>query len=120
MDATTIGIDLAKEVFEVAMANDRWRVIKRERLGALLGAHRAAARASGDVVAESVCAALCPTAKDRSDRRGGHARGGAEWRHSAGGREDGDAAGRAGAASDARPMDDDANGTAQRHARPAA
>src|SRR5262249_22496006 len=32
MDATTIGIDLAKEVFEVAMANDRWRVIKRERL----------------------------------------------------------------------------------------
>ena len=32
MDATTIGIDLAKDVFEVAMANDRWRVIKRERL----------------------------------------------------------------------------------------
>src|SRR5262249_18779690 len=37
-------------------------------LGALLGAHCAAARASGDVVAESVCAAVCPTAKtDRTD-----------------------------------------------------
>jgi transposase len=32
MDATTIGVDLAKDVFEVAMANDVWRVIKRERL----------------------------------------------------------------------------------------
>src|SRR6187397_2925549 len=32
MDATTIGVDLAKDVFEVAMADDRWHVIKRERL----------------------------------------------------------------------------------------
>src|SRR5262249_31121284 len=32
MDATTIGVDLAKDVFEVAMANERWHVIKRERL----------------------------------------------------------------------------------------
>ena len=32
MDATTIAVDLAKDVFEVAMANDRWRVTKRQRL----------------------------------------------------------------------------------------
>jgi transposase len=32
MHATTIGIDLAKDAFEIAIANDRWQVVKRERL----------------------------------------------------------------------------------------
>lgn len=32
MDATTIGVDLAKSVFEVAVANAPWRVVARHRL----------------------------------------------------------------------------------------
>jgi transposase len=32
MDATTIGVDLAKSVFEIALANTAWRVIGRRRL----------------------------------------------------------------------------------------
>ena len=32
MDATTIAVDLAKNVFEIAIANDHWRVVKRHRL----------------------------------------------------------------------------------------
>ena len=32
MDAATIGVDLAKSVFEVALANAHWRVIARKRL----------------------------------------------------------------------------------------
>lgn len=32
MDATTIGVDLAKSVFELALANGVWRVIGRKRL----------------------------------------------------------------------------------------
>ncbi len=32
MDATTIGVDLAKTVFELALANAAWRVIGRRRL----------------------------------------------------------------------------------------
>jgi len=31
MDATTIGVDLAKSVFEVAVANSQWRVVARHR-----------------------------------------------------------------------------------------
>ena len=31
MDATTIAVDLAKNVFEVAVANDHWRVVARHR-----------------------------------------------------------------------------------------
>jgi transposase len=32
MDATTIGVDLAKTVFELALANAAWRVVGRKRL----------------------------------------------------------------------------------------
>jgi transposase len=32
MDATTIGVDLAKTVFELALANSAWRVVGRKRL----------------------------------------------------------------------------------------
>ena len=32
MDATTIGVDLAKTVFELALANAAWHVIGRRRL----------------------------------------------------------------------------------------
>jgi transposase len=32
MDATTVAVDLAKNVFELAIANARWRVIGRQRL----------------------------------------------------------------------------------------
>lgn len=33
MDATTVAVDLAKMVFEVAVADGHWRIIKRQRLG---------------------------------------------------------------------------------------
>lgn len=33
MDATTVAVDLAKTVFEVAMADTQWRIIGRQRLG---------------------------------------------------------------------------------------
>ena len=32
MDATTIGVDLAKTVFELALANPAWRIVGRKRL----------------------------------------------------------------------------------------
>src|SRR4051812_18877085 len=32
MDATTVAVDLAKTVFELAIANDHWRIISRQRL----------------------------------------------------------------------------------------
>ena len=32
MDATTVAVDLAKSVFELAIANARWRVWSRQRL----------------------------------------------------------------------------------------
>ena len=31
MDATTTGVDLAKSVFEVAVANSNWRIVARHR-----------------------------------------------------------------------------------------
>ena len=31
MDATTIGVDLAKSVFEVAVADRHWRIVARHR-----------------------------------------------------------------------------------------
>ena len=32
MNPTTVAIDLAKNVFELAMADEHWRVVGRERL----------------------------------------------------------------------------------------
>jgi transposase len=32
MDATTVAVDLVKTVFELAIANDHWRIISRQRL----------------------------------------------------------------------------------------
>ena len=32
MDATTVAVDLAKNVFEVVAANEQWKVIERARL----------------------------------------------------------------------------------------
>lgn len=32
MDATTIGVDVSKTVFEIAMANRQWRIVQRRRL----------------------------------------------------------------------------------------
>jgi transposase len=32
MDATTVGVDLAKTVFELAIANAQWRIVSRQRL----------------------------------------------------------------------------------------
>src|SRR4030095_15636131 len=32
MDATTVAVDLAKSVFELAIANAQWRVVERRRL----------------------------------------------------------------------------------------
>ena len=32
MDATTVAVDLAKTVFELAMADAQWRILRRQRL----------------------------------------------------------------------------------------
>src|ERR1043166_4506790 len=32
MDATTVAVDLAKTTFEIAIADQRWHVVKRQRL----------------------------------------------------------------------------------------
>lgn len=32
MDATTVAVDLAKSVFQVAVADDAWKVVERHRL----------------------------------------------------------------------------------------
>jgi len=52
MDATTVAVDLAKSVFELALANAQWRITARHRLTrtrlALLGTGCAAAWPPGD------------------------------------------------------------------------
>ena len=84
MDATTVAVDLAKTVFELAIANAQWRVVSRQRLNRaqfaryltqtspthlvmeacsmahFLGAPRAAARPPSHARAAGVCAAICP------------------------------------------------------------
>ena len=32
MDATTVAVDLAKTVFELALANAQWRLVGRQRI----------------------------------------------------------------------------------------
>jgi hypothetical protein len=32
MNATTVAVDLAKNVFELAVADDEWRIVERHRL----------------------------------------------------------------------------------------
>jgi len=84
MDATTIGVDLSKTVFELAVANTAWRVIGRKRFtrlqfrtvlgdspggarrdggvrhGPSLGSGRARPRPSRDLVAAPVRTPLRP------------------------------------------------------------
>jgi hypothetical protein len=88
MDATTVAVDLAKTVFELAIANGQWRIVSRTRLnrapftrflaeipsthvvteacGALLGTRCAAARPPRDAGAAGLRAAVCPTEQDGS------------------------------------------------------
>jgi transposase len=53
MDATTIGVDLAKSVFEVALANAAWRIVGRKRLTRSQFERFLAAHPSAHVVMEA-------------------------------------------------------------------
>jgi hypothetical protein len=59
MDATTVGVDLAKTVFELALANAQWRLTGRQRLNRAglaspkTVAPNGSARWTGSVVAAS-------------------------------------------------------------------
>lgn len=53
MDATTMAVDLAKTVFELAIANQRGRVIRRQRLNRTQFAHVLAETAPTHVVMEA-------------------------------------------------------------------
>jgi transposase len=63
MDATTIGVDLAKRVFELALANAHWRVMARKRLTRTQFERFLAAHPSAHVVMEA-----CGTAHDWARR----------------------------------------------------
>ena len=69
MDATTIGVDLAKSVFEIALANTAWRIIGRRRLTRPQFERFLAAQAPAHVVMEA-----CGTSHHwaRVARRCGH------------------------------------------------
>ena len=57
MNATTVGVDLAKNVFEIALADERGHIVDRQRLIdeiAVEEALRLAAKNPGDVVAVSI------------------------------------------------------------------
>ena len=53
MDATTVAVDLAKNIFELAVADEHWRVVERHRLSRHQFEHWFANRAVGRVVMEA-------------------------------------------------------------------
>ena len=53
MDGTTVAVDLAKTVFELAIADDRWRITGRRRLTRRKFAHFLATAAPSHVVMEA-------------------------------------------------------------------
>lgn len=69
MDATTIAVDLAKNVFEIAVANDHWRVVRRHRLSRVQFA-----RVLGDEPVAHVVMEACGSAHywARTAPRSGH------------------------------------------------
>ena len=125
MDAMTVAVDLAKDVFEVAVANRAGRIFERKRLtrrqfehfidaaarrddggdggvrhGALLGPTMPGARAVAcGCCRRSMCARTCVATKPIARDTEGVARGGSLWRNTSGRGEDGRAANAASAAS---------------------
>jgi hypothetical protein len=94
MDATTMAVDLAKDVFEMALANRAGRITERKRLtrrqferfvdtlaadtelmmegcgtAHCWGRRAASPRRGGEVAAGPVRLAVCVTQQDRSHRR---------------------------------------------------
>jgi transposase len=69
MDATTIAVDLAKTVFEVAIADREWHIVARHRFNRRQFAHFLATVSPTDVVMEA-----CGTAHHwgRCAQRCGH------------------------------------------------
>ena len=89
MDATTVAVDVAKTVFELAIANGQWRLVARQRLNRAQftrflaetpathvvmeacgmahywGRHGAAARPPRDAGAARLRAAVRPSQQDR-------------------------------------------------------
>ena len=145
MDATTVAVDLAKDVFEVATANRAGRILERKRLtrrqfevfvdalpagtdgrdgslrdGALLGPPLSGARASRAAVAGPVREALRATQQDGPDGHRSPARSRAVCRDSARAGENARAASVAGAPSGAHAVAADPDGADQRAARDAA
>jgi transposase len=59
MDATTVAVDLAKTVFEVAIADRHWRIVARHRFNRGQFAHFLATASPTHVVMEA-----CGTAHD--------------------------------------------------------
>ena len=145
MDATTVAVDLAKDVFEVALANRAGRIVgpptadasavralRRHargrndggdgglRHGARLGSALSGARARRPAAPRAVRPALRPSQQDGSHRYRGHARSPPLRRHPAGPGQDVRAASAAGAASGAHAVAGDADQPRQRAARSAA
>ena len=122
MNATTVAVDLAKNVFELAVADSQWRVFERHRLtrfqferwfdnrevgkvvmeacgSAHYWARRLRERGDGGVAAAAALRArVCEAQQDRGGRCAGAAGGGALERYQAGGGE----VGRAATATDSR------------------
>ena len=132
MDATTVAVDLAKDVFEVAVANHAQRIMDRKRLTrrqfesfidclatgtavvmeacgrARLGAALPGARARGAIDSGSVRAALRPTEPHCPHRYGSDARSGSLCRRDPGTGQDRRPAGPASPASRTQPVASDA------------
>lgn len=87
MHPTTVAVDLAKTVFELAIADRRWRITGRRRFfrrrfARFLATERAAARAYGHAVAAGVCQPLRVPQQDGPHRCRRAARGRAVGGHS--------------------------------------
>lgn len=96
MDATTVAVDLAKNVFQLVIADAHWRIKGRLRLRRAQFERWFDNRMAGTVIME-VCGSAprwgrvlqqrgiqCQTQQDRCARRGGAAGGGALRRYRAG------------------------------------
>jgi uncharacterized tellurite resistance protein B-like protein len=57
MDTRTMAVDLAKNVFEVAVADERWRIVERRRLSRLQFQRYVAGSSATHVVMEACASA---------------------------------------------------------------
>ena len=72
MTIETVGVDIAKNVFQLHGVNCNGRVVLKPARGRFLGAEFRGAWASGQSNQPAICETLCAAAEERRQRRGSH------------------------------------------------